>query len=135
MAGAHSHEELIVWQLSHDLKLRVYELVRSGSITRDSDLRTQLCRAAASAPRNIAEGYGRFLPGLFIQALRVANGELKETYDALQDGCDRGHFTREQIVPLQRLSKRASKAVSGLIAYLERAKRAEQFTNRRAPRT
>jgi four helix bundle protein len=135
MAGAQSHEELIVWQLSHDLKLKVYELVQSGSITRDFDLRTQLCRAAASAPRNIAEGYGRFLPGLFIQALRVANGELKETYDALQDGCDRGHFTREQIVPLQRLSKRASKAASGLIAYLERAKHDKKFANRRAAGT
>ncbi len=130
MPGARSHEEPIVWQLSHELKLKVYELIRSGTITRDFDLRTQLQRAAASAPRNIAEGYGRFLPGLFIQALRVTNGELKETYDALGDGCDRGHFTREQVVPLQRLSKRASKAASGLIAYLERAKRDKKFTNR-----
>jgi hypothetical protein len=60
---------------------------------------------------------------LFSQSLRVANGELKEICDALQDGCDRGHFTREQVVPLQRLSRRASKAASRFIVYLEKAKR------------
>jgi hypothetical protein len=53
----------------------------------------------------------------------VANGELKETHDALQDGVDRGYFTREQVLPLQHLSKRASKAAAGLIRYLQATNR------------
>ena len=91
------------------------------SITRDFKLRDQLREAAASAPRQMAEGFGRYYPGDFSRLLRGANGELKELQDALRDGVDRGHFTLEQIAPLQRLSKRASKATTNLIAYLRTA--------------
>jgi len=121
MAGARSHEENIAWQLAYELKTRIYELIRTGPIIRDHDLRDQLRRAASSAPRLIAEGFGRYLPGDFSRYLRAANAELKESYDALRDGVDRGHFTQDDIVPLQRLSKRASKAATGLIAYLRSA--------------
>jgi hypothetical protein len=54
----------------------------------------------------------------FSTYLRLANGELKETIESLDDGVDRRHFTKEQIIPLQRLAKRSSKAASRLIAYL-----------------
>ena len=30
MGGARSHEELIVWQLAYELKLGVYELIRTS---------------------------------------------------------------------------------------------------------
>jgi four helix bundle protein len=121
MAGARSHEDLIVWQLAHQLKLRVYALVKSGPIARDVKLADQLRSAAGSAPRLIAEGFGRYLPGEFARYLRNANGELKEIFDALRDAVDRGYVTQAQVVPLQRLSKRASKAASGLIRYLRAA--------------
>ena len=74
---------------------------------RKADLRDQLRRSASNAPRAIAEGFGRYLPDDFIRYLRYANGELKETFEGLQDGYDRRCFTRAQILPLQRLSKRA----------------------------
>ena len=118
MAGVRSHEDLIVWQLAYQLKVRVYALVKSGPIARDVKLADQLRSAAGSAPRLIAEGFGRYLPGEFARYLRNANGELKEIFDALRDAVDRGYVTQDQIVPLQRLSKRASKAASGLIGYL-----------------
>jgi four helix bundle protein len=121
MAGARSHEELICWQLADELKRRVYALISRGQITRDYDLSDQLRRSGSAAPRLIAEGYGRYLPGDFTRYLRAANGELRETYDALKDGVDRGYFTPEQISPLQRLCKRASKATTSLIAYLRTA--------------
>jgi 23S rRNA-intervening sequence protein len=55
VATAKSHEDLIVWQRANELKLAVYDLVKSGPIVRDSDLRYQLRRSAAAAPRLIAE--------------------------------------------------------------------------------
>jgi len=47
---------------------------------------------------------------------------LKETFDSLRDAVDSGYVKQDPIVPLQRLSKRASKAASSLIAYLRTAK-------------
>src|SRR5688572_29494780 len=122
MRGARSHEELIVWQLAYQLKLGVYELIRTTRIRSDRDLHDQLRNSARATPRLIAEGFGRSLPGDFARYLRTANGELKETFDSLRDAVDSGYATQEQIVPLQRLSKRASKAASSLIAYLRTAK-------------
>lgn len=134
VAGARSHEELVVWQLSYELKQGVYALTKVGPITRDLKLLDQLRSAASAAPRLIAEGYGRYLPGDFSRYLRAANGELKETFDALRDAVDRGYVTQDDIVPLQRLSKRASKAASNLIKYLRTANAPHEPPRRRSRR-
>jgi four helix bundle protein len=100
----------------------VYALIKADPrIQRDDRFRDHLKGAVSSAPRLIAEGFGRYLPGDFSGYLRKANGELKETLECLRDGVDRGYFTDAQIIPLQRLCKRASKAATGLIAYLKTA--------------
>ena len=39
---------------------------------------SQIRRAAASIPANIAEGHGRESTGSFVQSLRVSQGSLKE---------------------------------------------------------
>jgi len=132
VAGARSHEELIAWQLANALKLQVYSLIKTGAVARDFDCADQLRRSAAAPPRLIAEGFGRYLPGDFSRYLRTANAELSETLDALRDGVDRGYFTREQIEPLTRLAKRASKATTRLIAYLRTAQ-APHEPRRRTP--
>lgn len=121
MAAARSHEDLIAWQRAHELKIGVYALLKRLPRPRDPEYCDQLRRSARSAPRLIAEGFGRYLPADFSKYLRYANGELKETYDALRDGVDSGYFTDDDILPLQRLSKRASKASTNLIAYLASA--------------
>ena len=118
---ARSHKELIAWQRAYELKLQVYDLIRTGSITRDFDLKDQLQRSASATPRLIAEGFGRYYPSHFSHYLRLANGELKETIESLDDGVDRRHFTRDQVLPLQHLARRSSKAATNLIAYLRTA--------------
>jgi len=121
MAGARSHKDLICWQRAYELKLHIYELIRAGTITGDTKLREQLRESAAAAPRLMAEGFGRYYPAEFSKYLRFANGELQETIESLDDGVDRRHFTRDQVIPLQRLAKRSSKAATNLIAYLRTA--------------
>ena len=119
--GARSFTELDAWRLANELKLRVYVLIRSGDARRDLEFRNQIRNAAASAPRNIAEGFGRYLPRDFSQYLRIANGSLMETSNHLQDGVDRGYFTPEHIADLQILARRASAATTHLIRYLQSA--------------
>src|SRR6478735_2263748 len=118
MAGVKSHEELVTWQLCRQLKLEVNELVRTGPITRDRELCDQLERAARNAPRAVAEGFGRYLAADFIRYLRYANGEVKEVLDALQDAVARRYVSPEPTLPLQRLARRATRAIGGFIAYL-----------------
>jgi four helix bundle protein len=91
--GARSFSDLDIWQLSNELKLGVYELLRKPAVQRDLDFRDQLQDSARSAPRNIAEGFGRYLPREFSQYLRVANGSLMETSNHLRDGYDRNPST------------------------------------------
>jgi four helix bundle protein len=134
MAAARSHKDLICWQRAYELKLQVYELLRRGTVTQDFDFRDQLKESASSAPRLIAEGFGRYYPAEFSKYLRLANGELKETVESLDDGVDRRHFTKDQVIPLQRLAKRSSKAASRLIAYLATADAPNKLPPRRGRR-
>jgi len=129
---AREYDELDAWQLANDLKLRVYALMESGTVTRDFKFCEQLRDAAASGPRNIAEGFGRYRPAQFRQFLDVAIASLTETSNHLRDGVDRKHFAPRDIAPLLPLAQRARSAAIGLKAYLKDAKPPEP--RRRKPR-
>jgi four helix bundle protein len=67
-----------VWQDAMTLAESCYVL--TGRFPRDElfGLTSQIRRAAASIPANIAEGHGRESTGSFVQSLRVSQGSLKE---------------------------------------------------------
>jgi four helix bundle protein len=119
---ARSFTDLDAWQLSNQLKLGIYELIKSGPASSDFEFRNQIRNSAASAPRNIAEGFGRYFPKEFSQYLRVANGSLMETSNHLSDGVHRGYFSTEEAERLHILARRASAAVTSLIRYLQTAR-------------
>jgi four helix bundle protein len=119
--GARTFDELDAWRLANQLKLGVYALTDSGSVTRDFRFREQLRGSAASGPSNIAEGFGRYEPAEFRRFLRIANGSLVETSNHLRDGVDRRHFSQTDIEELLRLAKRASAATTSLMRYLKTA--------------
>jgi four helix bundle protein len=55
-----------------------YRLTRTFPKDELYGMTSQIRRAAASVPANIAEAYGRETRGEYIQFLRVAQGSLKE---------------------------------------------------------
>jgi four helix bundle protein len=77
-ASISSYRDLRVWQQAMTLAERCYRL--TSSFPRDElfGLTSQIRRAAASIPANVAEGHGRENTGNFIQHLRVSQGSLKE---------------------------------------------------------
>jgi four helix bundle protein len=73
-----SYRDLKVWQVGLELAKRCYVATKCFPREELFGLTSQIRRAAASIPANIAEGYGRENTGEYIQFLRIAQGSLKE---------------------------------------------------------
>jgi four helix bundle protein len=74
-----SHRELVVWQKSMDLVVQVYRLTERFPRSELYRLTSQVTRAAASVPANIAEGNGRASRRDYAHFLSIAKGSLNET--------------------------------------------------------
>jgi four helix bundle protein len=117
MATANDFTELVAWQLSVELKRLVLTIVERPNFA-DRNLCEQMVDSAGSAPRNIAEGFGRFHANEFAHFLRVALGSLFETRHHVLDAFDRGYITAEERDQAIILSRRAITATTRLRAYL-----------------
>src|SRR5688572_24680685 len=83
---AHNFRELVSWQLAFELSERIHKLLQSGPASKDFKFRDQLADSARSAPRNIAEGFGRFNPTETAQFVDYARASLDETENHLREG-------------------------------------------------
>ena len=118
MAGARHFRDLVCWQLSHELKLGIYHLAEQPNVKRDMKFYDQIRDAAASAPRNIAEGFARRTHSDFARFLDIARGSLAESQNHLQDAVDRGYLDAAECARLNSMSKRAAAATARLQRYL-----------------
>jgi four helix bundle protein len=73
-----SYRDLRVWNEAMDLAVACYGITKPFPKEEMFGLTSQIRRAAASVPANIAEGYGRDSSGSYVQFLRTAQGSLKE---------------------------------------------------------
>ncbi len=73
-----SYRDLAVWQLGMQLSEDVYRLTASFPTDEKFGLTSQLRRAAASIPANIAEGHARSSTKDFLRHLSIAIGSLAE---------------------------------------------------------
>ena len=72
-------KRLLVWEKSHELTLRIYELTSAFPREEIYGLTSQIRRACVSIPTNIAEGCGRETPADFGRFLQIAVGSVSET--------------------------------------------------------
>lgn len=117
MNSAKDFTELIAWQRADDLERFVQEIIQRPLLARDSAYCSQASDAAASAPRNIAEGFGRFAPIQFANFLRIAIGSEVETKNHILKAWQRGAITDEEHWAGMLLCKRAIGAAIGLRRY------------------
>lgn len=120
MSAARCFEELECWQLARELKLRIDEFTDRPSVRRDWDYVRQIRDAARSAPRLIAEGFGRRTHADFARFLDMARGSLMECRNHIIDGRDSGYLQDDEATQLTVLAKRASGAAAALQRYLRR---------------
>jgi four helix bundle protein len=82
--------DLTVWQKAHELALFVHKLTERFPAREKFGITSQIRRAAASPPANIAEGFGRRTTGELLRSLQIARGEVEETRYFLILGRDLG---------------------------------------------
>jgi len=73
-----SYQDLTVWRKAMDLATLCYRLTQGFPKEEAFGMTSQIRRAAASIPANIAEGWGRGTTGEYLQFLRIAQGSAKE---------------------------------------------------------
>lgn len=102
-----------------DLAVRAYRLTDVFPKHELYSLTSQIRRAAASVPANIAEGYGRESTGAYVQHLRIAQGSLKELETHLILA-ERVEITRPELTePLMTHCDVIGKMLRGLIRSLD----------------
>jgi four helix bundle protein len=72
------YRNLKVWQVAHRLVLEIYRCTRKFPKEELYGLTSQVRRAAASVPANIAEGAGRQGTRDFARFLDIASGSINE---------------------------------------------------------
>src|SRR6266478_2340716 len=70
--------DLKVWRKAYELGLRVYRMTGSFPAVERYRLVDQMCRAAASIPANIAEGFPRQTPRAQAYFYTIARTSLEE---------------------------------------------------------
>ena len=116
-------EDFDAWKLAEELKEAIFRFTSKPPGSRDFNYCDQIRDSARSAPRNIAEGFGRYYPSASLPFYYIALGSLNESFNHLIDGRKREYLSEEEFVRLRRLTFRAIKALRRLVNYLEGAGR------------
>ena len=120
MALAH-YRELIVWQKGVALVTDVYRLTANFPRQEIYGLTSQIRRAAASIPANIAEGQGRSSRGEFKQFLGYARGSLYELETHLLVAHNLGYLPASDRYFLIEHVHEVGRVLNGLLKSLDRS--------------
>ncbi|HEV2518234.1 MAG TPA: four helix bundle protein [Devosia sp.] len=115
-----SYRDLRVWQEAMDLAEACYRLTTGFPREEVYGLTSQIRRAGASIPANIAEGYGRNSKGSYVQFLRVAQGSLKELETHILLAGRLGMIETQSAEPVLASCDAVGRMLLGLLRQLER---------------
>ncbi|MCH7576127.1 MAG: four helix bundle protein [Candidatus Marinimicrobia bacterium] len=110
--------DLKVWGKAHKLALDTYAVTRNFPKDERYGLTSQLRRAAASIPTNIAEGCGRGSDRELAQFAQIAAGSTSEVDYLLQLSHDLGSMQQEGYQELQKRTVELRKMLASFIRTL-----------------
>jgi four helix bundle protein len=122
MSSTASHRDLVVWQKSMDLVVKVYELARMLPSDERFAMTSQMTRAAVSIPANIAEGKGRGTSREYVQFLRIARGSLMELDTYVELICRLGYVNPSLTATVRDLIAQVGKMLSAMKSRLQQPK-------------
>jgi len=115
-----SYQELEVWQKAMDLAVTCYTVTKTFPREEQFGLTSQIRRAAASIPANIAEGQGRQHTKEFLNFLSISRGSLKEVETHLILSQRVGLLAKDQLDELLQRTDEISRMLTGLKKSLEK---------------
>ncbi len=125
-------EDLLCWQLSREVKCEVLAFTAIPAAVNDRRFCDQIRDSSAGAPRNIAEGFGRYRPGDFARFLEYARASLMETQNHLIDARDRRYISEATYARLFNLSQAALRTTTRLMRSKQKEARATRTQARAA---
>jgi four helix bundle protein len=114
-----SHRDLVVWQKAMDLAVEVYRISKHFPKEETYRLTSQVTRAVASVPANIAEGHARSTAKDFANFLSIAKGSLMETETFLMLAVRLGYLQDDVAQPALALITEVSKMLTSLRSRLK----------------
>lgn len=114
-----THKDLVVWQKSLNLVLKIYDYTNSFPKEEKFAIVDQIRRSAVSIPSNIAEGFGRYGSGEFVKFLHYAFGSLAELDTQCLISFKRKYLTDTQFDDLTVDFTEIQKMLSKLITKLK----------------
>jgi four helix bundle protein len=118
MAEVNSHRELVVWSKAMDLAVHIYQHSKCFPTSEVYGLRSQITRAAASVPANIAEGNARGNTREYFRFLGIAKGSLMEVETYLALAVRIGYLKEEEISETKGLIVEISKMLTAIRSKL-----------------
>ncbi|HTS87743.1 MAG TPA: four helix bundle protein [Gemmatimonadales bacterium] len=104
------YERFEAWRFSHELVLAVYRLTATWPAHEQFGLTSQVRRAAASIPSNIAEGSAKRGPAEFRRFLGYSIGSMSELTYLLSLSMELGYTGRREFQAVESLRERAGRA-------------------------
>ena len=113
-----------VYKASQELAAYIYEQVVLALPPEEKyGLTSQIRRAAASVPANIAEGYGRYYYQETIRFCYLARGSLMELSSHFDLAHSQGYISSESYEKLGVMMSSVLRLIHGYIKYLKQSKR------------
>jgi len=116
-----SFRDLIVWDRSMDLVKETYKATESFPKEEIFGLTSQVRRAAASIPSNIAEGHARLSRKEFQHYLGNARGSLAELQTQIILGKELGFLSEKEMDAFLNKAAEVGRLINGLLSSLKRA--------------
>jgi four helix bundle protein len=115
------YRKLTVWGKSHQLVLMLYQLTGTSPERKYPGLTSQIRRAAASIPANIAEGCGHGGRRELSRFLGIALASSFELSYQLQLAVDLGMLSKSQYARLDARTDQVRKMLSSLVSKVKQA--------------
>ena len=111
--------KLIVWQKSHELVLKIYEITKGFPKDELFGLTSQIRRASVSVPSNIVEGKARGYNNEYKRFLLISRGSLEEVKYQLLLSKDLHYIDEGKYQEISDLTEEVGKLLNGMIRKLD----------------